>query len=128
MQLKGFETLWGEDYSDIDLSAGDRTPTHDSILNIDEVSSVLKDGRNGSNNKKSLSVQVVYDTNESSLEIICDNTVLNLSILNSIEEYEINTFVVQNKKIDYRVIILQKAFNELDFSLTHVMKNQQKTT
>ena len=63
LQLKGFEKLWGEDYSDIDLSAGDRTPTHDSILNIDEVFSILQDDRNGSNNKKSLSVQVVYDTN-----------------------------------------------------------------
>ena len=51
LRIEGFEEIWGKDYSELSFSAGERTSTHDLILNIDEVLTFMQDTRFGSNNE-----------------------------------------------------------------------------
>ena len=45
LEISGFDKVWNEDFSDIELPVGNRTQTIDFILNIDDVTETLKDSR-----------------------------------------------------------------------------------
>ena len=45
LEISGFDMVWNDDFSDIELPVGSRTQTHDFILNIDDVTAALKHSR-----------------------------------------------------------------------------------
>jgi len=76
LEISGFDMVWNDDFSDIELPVGSRTQTHDFILNIDDVTAALKDS--------------------STFSVMCDGKPIQIEDIGQhIEEYEVNTFVIQ---------------------------------
>ena len=88
LEFENFDTIFGsEEFKKFNIPIGNRTKTHDLILDIDAVGDSLR--------------------RSPDLKLTCDDekiAVDTVYLAENINEFEINTFVVQKKTISYKVI------------------------